>query len=475
MSEAIAIKDPAIKLFGWTIQLPDFPAPAPAPEDTGDNSFSAGEVEQELKDFSSCTTGLHFAQPRGQCDDCIDDNEHLTTEDLQDQNPIQQRCDIMKESPDYYESSTAKRSKSEEEHSETSDSQERNLKKPDKTLPCPRCNSMETKFCYFNNYNASQPRHFCKNCQRYWTAGGTMRNVPVGAGRRKHKNSVLHYSHISVSEALSNTRTNFLNETQQPPLKLNGTILTFDTENPLSESMVSVLNVADKTMQNCSGNGFQKYKEIRIQAGDNGDDHSDGSSVTVVSSKDNDNGLPDTPRKNYKCFPTHLPCFTEAPWPYIWSSVHCRNAVPPPGYSLPGIPMPFFPATTCWDCTIPGSWNVPWMFPPTASHNQMPLTPGPNSPTWGKHSRDENVLKSTGTEEEQRKESDPGKRLWFPKTLRIDDPGEAAKSPIWAILGIKHEVVDSVGGGHLDAFLPKNDERRCSNAERQTPPTLVKA
>ncbi|XP_052202664.1 dof zinc finger protein DOF1.5-like [Diospyros lotus] len=60
-------------------------------------------------------------------------------------------------------------------------------KRPDKVIPCPRCKSMETKFCYFNNYNVNQPRHFCKGCQRYWTAGGALRNVPVGAGRRKAK------------------------------------------------------------------------------------------------------------------------------------------------------------------------------------------------------------------------------------------------------------------------------------------------
>ncbi|XP_044461102.1 dof zinc finger protein DOF1.5-like [Mangifera indica] len=60
-------------------------------------------------------------------------------------------------------------------------------KRPDKIIPCPRCESMETKFCYFNNYNVNQPRHFCKGCQRYWTAGGALRNVPVGAGRRKTK------------------------------------------------------------------------------------------------------------------------------------------------------------------------------------------------------------------------------------------------------------------------------------------------
>ncbi|KAK9268025.1 hypothetical protein L1049_010464 [Liquidambar formosana] len=60
-------------------------------------------------------------------------------------------------------------------------------KRPERIIPCPRCKSMETKFCYFNNYNVNQPRHFCKGCQRYWTAGGALRNVPVGAGRRKTK------------------------------------------------------------------------------------------------------------------------------------------------------------------------------------------------------------------------------------------------------------------------------------------------
>ncbi|CAK9150361.1 unnamed protein product [Ilex paraguariensis] len=52
-------------------------------------------------------------------------------------------------------------------------------------LPCPRCESTNTKFCYYNNYNLSQPRHFCKACRRYWTRGGTLRKVPVGGGTRK--------------------------------------------------------------------------------------------------------------------------------------------------------------------------------------------------------------------------------------------------------------------------------------------------
>ncbi|KAG4992163.1 hypothetical protein JHK82_025680 [Glycine max] len=54
-------------------------------------------------------------------------------------------------------------------------------------LNCPRCDSPNTKFCYYNNYSLTQPRHFCKTCRRYWTKGGALRNVPIGGGCRKNK------------------------------------------------------------------------------------------------------------------------------------------------------------------------------------------------------------------------------------------------------------------------------------------------
>ncbi|CAI8592503.1 unnamed protein product [Vicia faba] len=60
---------------------------------------------------------------------------------------------------------------------------------PEQALKCPRCDSTNTKFCYYNNYSLTQPRYFCKSCRRYWTKGGTLRNVPVGGGCRKNKRS----------------------------------------------------------------------------------------------------------------------------------------------------------------------------------------------------------------------------------------------------------------------------------------------
>uniref|UniRef100_A0A7N0T3H2 Dof zinc finger protein n=1 Tax=Kalanchoe fedtschenkoi TaxID=63787 RepID=A0A7N0T3H2_KALFE len=62
-----------------------------------------------------------------------------------------------------------------------------NMPIPETVLKCPRCASMNTKFCYYNNYSHSQPRYFCKTCRRYWTQGGALRNVPVGGGCRRNK------------------------------------------------------------------------------------------------------------------------------------------------------------------------------------------------------------------------------------------------------------------------------------------------
>ncbi|CAL9175804.1 unnamed protein product [Musa hybrid cultivar] len=63
------------------------------------------------------------------------------------------------------------------------------LRPREEGLKCPRCHSPNTKFCYYNNYSLSQPRHFCKTCRRYWTIGGALRNVPMGGGSRKSKKS----------------------------------------------------------------------------------------------------------------------------------------------------------------------------------------------------------------------------------------------------------------------------------------------
>ncbi|XP_020573169.1 dof zinc finger protein DOF3.7-like [Phalaenopsis equestris] len=75
----------------------------------------------------------------------------------------------------------------------------------EQSLHCPRCNSTNTKFCYYNNYSLTQPRYFCKTCRRYWTEGGSLRNVPVGGGSRKNKRSST--SSLANSSSLTSTTT----------------------------------------------------------------------------------------------------------------------------------------------------------------------------------------------------------------------------------------------------------------------------
>ncbi|KAI4355264.1 hypothetical protein L6164_004054 [Bauhinia variegata] len=93
--------------------------------------------------------------------------------------------------------------------------------RPQEQLNCPRCNSTNTKFCYYNNYSLTQPRYFCKTCRRYWTEGGSLRNVPVGGGSRKNKKVTPASS--SSSSAAASSKVPDLN----PP-----SISTISSQNP---------------------------------------------------------------------------------------------------------------------------------------------------------------------------------------------------------------------------------------------------
>ncbi|KAL9234085.1 hypothetical protein vseg_008994 [Gypsophila vaccaria] len=92
--------------------------------------------------------------------------------------------------------------------------QQQQQQPPPEQLKCPRCDSTNTKFCYYNNYNKSQPRHFCKACKRHWTKGGTLRNVPVGGGRKNKR--------LKMSKPASKTTTTTTTTTTSP--LMSGTI-----------------------------------------------------------------------------------------------------------------------------------------------------------------------------------------------------------------------------------------------------------
>ncbi|XP_059429240.1 cyclic dof factor 3-like isoform X2 [Corylus avellana] len=284
--------------------------------------------------------------------------------------------------------------------------QEKVLKKPNKVLPCPRCKSLKTKFCYFNNYNVNQPRYFCKNCQRYWTAGGTVRNLPVGAGKRKNK--------------LSSSQCH----------QVMDEVLKFSKDAAQCESMETVVNHKDQN----------KSVEIlsSAAAGDSDEPLSSVSSSAAATSHDSE-----FPEKAIKlvAFPGHCsrfnPVHTLQSYPVSQCVYHWN-----PGWNAmvlePSIiTFPFLPSSGVFHTGSSASSSI--SNSGCSSNSSLAL---------GKHSRDAN---SQGEETKEQ-------CIWVPKTLRIDDPEEAAKSSIWSTLGIRPgKDKPSIRNGIFKAFQSKSD------------------
>ncbi|KAJ6982680.1 cyclic dof factor 1-like [Populus alba x Populus x berolinensis] len=465
------MSDLAIKLFGKTIplQVNQLEEDVSCANNKHESSTGTPVAPPESEEYCyTATTCLHEKDKEDQEGNHRESSgEEIANEKQEDvtscqitesKDPTSSGISENPKTPSVERETSSLKSSKDEEQSETSISQEKTLKKPDKILPCPRCNSMDTKFCYYNNYNVNQPRHFCKKCQRYWTAGGTMRNVPVGAGRRKNKSSsASHYRHLMVSEALRTVQVHAMNGVHNPSFGNNSTVLAFGSDSPLCESVASVLNLSEKT-QNSVRNEYHR-PEHRIfvpcgGAGSNGDDRSSGSPATASDSSEkgcNGNSR-EAVNKEYQSFPPQVPCFPGPPWPYPWNS-----ALPPPTFWPSGFPVSFYPAPTYWGCTVPSPWNVPpCVSPPSPSLKHCTQDSSPTSPL-GKHSRDGNILHPAYLEEPSREGTKSVKGVLVPKTSRIDDPSEAAKSSIWATLGIMSEK--SNGGGLFKGFQSKNEDK----------------
>ncbi|CAN6206505.1 unnamed protein product [Urochloa humidicola] len=344
---------------------------------------------------------------------------------------------------------------------------EKVLKKPDKILPCPRCNSMDTKFCYYNNYNIKQPRHFCKSCQRYWTAGGSMRNIPVGAGRRKSKSSSVNCRSILIPGSSVATT---VGEASLFPLSISGNqaAVNFGPDSPLCNSMASVLKIGGEQSKNAN--------PVSTAQPRNGETHMCPPPTTTSDGPQNEshkgtvsahqNGV--IGHGNGVTSMHHVPFFPGPPFVYPWcpawngipamaapvcpapaeashssengnSSSNVQWNVPPmvpvlqPGFCGPAIPVPVMPPSV-WPFITPwpnGAWSTPWLGPSSSVSAPSPTSSSTcsdsGSPVLGKHSRDS---RPQGDEKAER-------CLWIPKTLRIDDPDEAAKSSIWTTLGIE--------------------------------------
>ena len=365
---------------------------------------------------------------------------------------------------------------------------EKVLKKPDKILPCPRCNSMDTKFCYYNNYNIHQPRHFCRGCQRYWTAGGSMRNLPVGAGRRKSKSSTANCHGILIPG--SNLPCPGGDASVIPlPIKGNQATVNFGSDSHLSNSTSSLLRVEE---QNKSDNPATTAHPR------NGENQTCPPSATTSdiprteSAKGTVSGYQNGITVDCNgSTPIHpIPCFPGPPFMYPWNPAwngmpamaapvcpapaepanrsengnggNVQWNFPPvvavPGFCGPPIPFPLMPPSV-WPLVSPwpnGAWSAPWLAPSygmsAAPPSSSTTCSDSGSPVLGKHSRDSNPQGDEKTE----------RSLWIPKTLRIDDPDEAAKSSIWTTLGIEPGE-----RGMFRPFQSKSDGReQTSNAAR---------
>ncbi|CAD5184366.1 unnamed protein product [Musa acuminata subsp. malaccensis] len=156
------------------------------------------------------------------------------------------------------------------------------IPQPEQPLKCPRCDSTNTKFCYFNNYSLSQPRHFCKTCRRYWTRGGALRNVPVGGGCRRNKRSKSSGSSSKSTTAdrqagnssSSSTATgrggalppNIPQPGQLPFLASMHTFADYGASNPsLNFTGIPTIDADEYQMGSISGVGIEQWKLPQIQ------------------------------------------------------------------------------------------------------------------------------------------------------------------------------------------------------------------
>ncbi|CAN6296366.1 unnamed protein product [Urochloa humidicola] len=404
--------DCLIKLFGKTIPVPEAVTAAAA--------AAVGEADKDIQQSGSSTTESKGLEN--------------TLQDSTGSPPQQEVADTE-------DSSAAKNSSGDQQQGETANQKEK-LKKPDKILPCPRCNSMDTKFCYYNNYNINQPRHFCKNCQRYWTAGGAMRNVPVGAGRRKSKSA------SAASHFLQRVRAALPIDPLCKAAKT--TVLSFGSD-------MSSLDLTEQMKH-------LKEKLVPITRIKGSDDRSVGS-CTEGSAKGEDSNQMNqkekvTADKSANVVP--YPCMNGVTvWPF--------SCAPPPTCYTSGIAIPFYPAAAAyWGCMVPGAypaWPPQSQSEPASSlSTASPASTKSNCFTPGKRPRDsdeEGDTKGNG-------------KVWVPKTIRIDDADEVARSSILSLIGINGDKAGKDGRGCKLArvFEQKEEAKTATHAVINSLPFL---
>ncbi|KAK7391835.1 hypothetical protein VNO78_20258 [Psophocarpus tetragonolobus] len=151
----------------------------------------------------------------------------------------------------------------------------------EQALNCPRCHSINTKFCYYNNYSLTQPRYFCKTCRRYWTEGGSLRNIPVGGGSRKNKRSSASCSAPTNTHNINNIINNSTNK-KLPDLVITPPSLSHTDQNPKSDDDIHQgqdLNLAFPS----TTPDFRNISELVLQNNNNSSNNSMSASASSSS------------------------------------------------------------------------------------------------------------------------------------------------------------------------------------------------
>ncbi|GLJ26484.1 hypothetical protein SUGI_0511550 [Cryptomeria japonica] len=491
--------DPAFKLFGRRIPVlsasSDFSDRSSESADTSEvtkNSHSSDETKSSLLLNSSVSlhANIEYKEP-------FNNEKNFNGESLF-QTTLEKPSIGSEESIEKYNLCDEKPNRGVVEMSEESIKKEDETpKKPSKLLPCPRCESMDTKFCYYNNYNVNQPRHFCRNCQRYWTAGGLLRNVPVGAGRRKNKHSAISHQRdlghandcnsedsmkfelsplemASPGQSFSHAKKGTRNHLRASGGLETSSLFSDESEN-LQKSSCPSSQMKGEIVWNTMYSSEMKTHEKGGESVEIGklDDSVCASSKKLMKSDVESSESNNTPKdQGVSCDLLNSSMSWVRGPPPVWP-LYCgsffgnspfMNAIGgamlnpenfqsssmlpwfQPGTGLyPGFAWPF-PSGPMWG---QASWAPAWGMPlgPVAP----PSTSLDSSPSMlGKHTRDLPASHS---------ESKGDGSIWVPKTLRIDDPEEAAKSSIWATLGLGSKSESITTGGIFKAFQPKMENK----------------
>ncbi|TVU37190.1 hypothetical protein EJB05_10493, partial [Eragrostis curvula] len=269
---------------------------------------------------------------------------------------------------------------------------------------------------------------------------------------------------------LGQTNSSSLNSSEASlyPLSINGNqaAVKFGPDSPLCNSMASVLKIGEQS-KNANPASTAQPRNGETQTCTPSTTASDSPQTEPLKGAPSGHQNGTVGQCNGITSMHPIPCFPGPPFVYPWSpawngipamaatvcpapaeaansSEHSNTSnvqwnvppmvpVMPPGFCGTPIPFPVMPPSV-WPFITPwpnGAWSQPWLGPSSTLPASPPTSSSTcsdgGSPVLGKHSRDS---KPQGDEKSER-------CLWIPKTLRIDDPDEAAKSSIWTTLGIE--------------------------------------